>query len=91
MLDVIATVRMSDFTYSFGGEEFIVIADGLTIDDTWALAERIRQCVAAGGSGSEGRITVSVGIAHCPRDGRNYEALFDVADKRLYGSEGSRP
>jgi diguanylate cyclase (GGDEF)-like protein len=89
VLDVIATVRMSDFTYRFGGEEFVVIADGLNIDDAWALAERIRRRVAAGGGGAEGRITVSVGIAHCPRDGRNYEALFDVADKRLYEAKAA--
>ena len=89
VLDVIATVRMSDFTYRFGGEEFVVIADGLNTDDAWALAERIRRRVAAGGSGSEGRLTVSIGIAHCPGDGRNYEALFDVADRRLYEAKAA--
>ena len=89
VLDVIATVRMSDFTYRFGGEEFVVIADGLNTDDAWALAERIRRRVAAGGSGSEGRLTVSVGIAHCPGDGQNYETLFDVADRRLYEAKAA--
>ena len=88
VLDVIATVRMSDFTYRFGGEEFVVIADGLNIDDAWALAERSRRRVAAGGSESEGRLAVSVGIAHCPH-GRNYEALFDVADRRLYEAKAA--
>jgi diguanylate cyclase (GGDEF)-like protein len=86
---VIATVRMSDFTYRFGGEEFVVIADGLNTDDAWALAERIRRRVAAGGSGYGGRLTVSVGIAHCPGDGRNYETLFDVADRRLYEAKAA--
>ena len=88
VLDMIATVRMSDFTYRFGGEEFVVIADGLNIDDAWALAERSRRRVAAGGSESEGRLAVSVGIAHCPH-GRNYEALFDVADRRLYEAKAA--
>jgi diguanylate cyclase (GGDEF)-like protein len=89
VLDVIATARMSDFTYRFGGEEFVVIADGLSIDDAWALGERIRRRVAAGGSETEGRLTVSIGIAHCPRDGRNYETLFDAADRRLYGAKAT--
>ena len=84
-----ATVRMSDFTYRFGGEEFVVIADGLNIDDAWALGERIRRRVAAGRSEAEGRLTVSVGIAHCPRDGRDYETLFDVADRRLYEAKAA--
>ena len=86
MLDVIATVRMSDFTYRFGGEEFVVIADGLNIDDAWALGERIRRRVAAGRSEVEGRLTVSIGI---PRDGRDYETLFDVADRRLYEAKAA--
>jgi diguanylate cyclase (GGDEF)-like protein len=89
VLDVIATVRMSDFTYRFGGEEFVVIADGLNTEDAWALAERIRRRVAAGRSEAEGRLTVSVGIAHCPRDGRDYETLFDAADRRLYEAKAA--
>jgi diguanylate cyclase (GGDEF)-like protein len=89
VLDVIATVRMSDFVYRFGGEEFVVIADGLNIDDAWSLGERIRRRVASGGSEAEGRLTVSVGIAHCPRDGRDYETLFDVADRRLYEAKAA--
>jgi diguanylate cyclase (GGDEF)-like protein len=89
VLDVIATARMSDFTYRFGGEEFVVIADGLNIDDAWAFAERIRRRVAAGGSDAEGRLTVSIGISHCPRDGRDYETLFEAADKRLYEAKAA--
>jgi diguanylate cyclase (GGDEF)-like protein len=89
VLDVMASGRMSDFTYRFGGEEFVVIADGLNIDDAWALAERIRRRVAAGGSEAEGRLTVSIGIAQCARDGRDYETLFDVADKRLYEAKAA--
>jgi diguanylate cyclase (GGDEF)-like protein len=89
VLDVIATGRMSDFTYRFGGEEFVVIADGLNIDDASALGERIRRRVASGGNQAEGRLTVSIGVAHCPRDGRDYETLFDVADKRLYEAKAA--
>ena len=40
-------------------------------------------------SGSEGRLTVSVGIADCPRDSRNYEAVFDVSDRRLYEAKAA--
>jgi len=89
VLDVMAAARMSDFTYRFGGEEFVVIADGLNVEDAWAMAERMRRRVAAGGNETEGRLTVSIGIAHCPRDGRDYETLFDVADKRLYEAKAA--
>jgi diguanylate cyclase (GGDEF)-like protein len=53
------------------------------------MAERMRRRVAAGGNETEGRLTVSIGIAHCPRDGRDYETLFDVADKRLYEAKAA--
>ena len=86
---MIATARTSDFVYRFGGEEFVVIADGLNADDAWAFAERVRRRVAAGGSEAEGRLTVSVGIANCPRDGRDYETLSDVAEKRLYEAKAA--
>lgn len=90
VLDVMATTRMSDFTYRFGGEEFVVIADGLNVDDAWALAERMRRCVASSGGGEEdARLTVSIGIANCTREGRDYETLFDVADKRLYEAKAA--
>ncbi|MFY9686260.1 MAG: GGDEF domain-containing protein, partial [Pseudolabrys sp.] len=89
VLDVIATARMSDFIYRFGGEEFVVIAEGLNVDDAWAFAERVRRRIAAGKSEAEGPLTVSVGIANCPRDGRDYETLFDVAEKRLYEAKAA--
>ena len=89
VLDVMAAARMSDFTYRFGGEEFVVIADGLNVDDAWVMAERMRRRVAAGGNETEGRLTISIGIAHCARDGRDYEMLFDAADKRLYEAKAA--
>lgn len=34
-------------------------------------------------------LTVSIGIANCTREGRDYETLFDVADKRLYEAKAA--
>ena len=44
--EIIAAARASDFIYRFGGEEFIVIADGVAGDDALALGERIRRRIA---------------------------------------------
>jgi GGDEF domain-containing protein len=34
---------------------------------------------------------VSIGVALCPRDGTDYDALFELSDKRLYeAKEGGR-
>lgn len=89
-LDIMAASRMSDFTYRFGGEEFVVIADGASADEALALGERIRRRVAAASNaGVEARLTVSIGIASCPRDATDYDTLFETADKRLYQAKAA--
>ncbi len=89
-LDIMAGARVSDFTYRFGGEEFVVIADGVNVDDALGLGERIRRRVAgASVAEAEARLTVSIGIATCSRDATDYDALFEVADKRLYQAKAA--
>ncbi len=84
VLDIMAAARVSDFTYRFGGEEFVVIADGVNADDALALAERIRKRIAGAAVAADAHVTVSIGVATCSRDGTDYDTLFGVADKRLY-------
>jgi diguanylate cyclase (GGDEF)-like protein len=43
VLDIMAAARMSDLTYRFSGEEFVVIADGIHADDALTLGERMRR------------------------------------------------
>jgi diguanylate cyclase (GGDEF)-like protein len=88
--EIIAAARVSDFTYRFGGEEFVVIADGIAGDDAVTLGERIRRKVAgASASDPSARVTASIGIATCPRDAADYDLLFEVADKRLYRAKAA--
>jgi diguanylate cyclase (GGDEF)-like protein len=84
-VEIMATARMSDFTYRYGGEEFVVIADGLNGDDAIALAESIRRAIAAAPAGEPaGKVTASIGVATCASDASGYDRLFEIADKRLY-------
>jgi diguanylate cyclase (GGDEF)-like protein len=83
--EIMAAARVSDFTYRFGGEEFVVIADGLSGDDAVALGERIRRAIAAApASDPAGKVTASIGVASCAGDASGYDRLFEIADKRLY-------
>ena len=88
---IVATImtasRVNDFTYRFGGEEFVVIADGIGEGDARTLAERIRRAIA--GIAVHDGVTVSIGVATCPADAGDYDELFDVADKRLYEAKSS--
>jgi diguanylate cyclase (GGDEF)-like protein len=88
--EIMAAARLSDFTYRFGGEEFVVIADGIAGAGAMALAERIRGRIAgASADAPNARVTASIGIACCPRDAKDYDGLFKTADKRLYQAKAA--
>jgi diguanylate cyclase (GGDEF)-like protein len=62
-----AHIRGSDAAARFGGDEFVVLAPGITPEQAAALAERIRVAVAdtplALASGAKLDMTVSIGVA----------------------------
>ncbi len=82
--EIMAAVRATDLVFRFGGEEFVVICDGLASGPALALGERIRREIAAGVDSTTSRVTVSIGIATCAEDAADYDSLFQVADQRLY-------
>ncbi len=88
--EIMATARVTDYTYRFGGEEFVVIADGAKGDDARGLAERIRRNIAGAAVRDDAmRVTASIGVAICPSDATDYDTLFDIADKRLYEAKAA--
>jgi diguanylate cyclase (GGDEF)-like protein len=88
--EIMGAARLSDFTYRFGGEEFVVIADGLSGPDATALGERIRRAIAGASAGDpQWKVTASIGIACCAKDGSGYDKLFEIADKRLYEAKAA--
>jgi diguanylate cyclase (GGDEF)-like protein len=88
--DIMAAARVTDFTYRFGGEEFVVIADGVASDDALALGERIRRRISgAPVEDPAARITASIGVAICGSDANDYDTLFEAADKRLYQAKAA--
>ncbi len=84
---IMAAARVVDFTYRFGGEEFVVIADGIGDGDAVTLAERIRSAIA--GLAVRDAVTASSGVATCPADAADYDELFDFADKRIYEAKAA--
>jgi two-component system cell cycle response regulator len=82
-------VRAIDLPCRFGGEEFVVVMPGASLEDATHVADRIRRDV--GGQpfpimgGAEGlSITVSVGVAASTGDGDTPEALLKRADEGVY-------
>ena len=82
-------VRAIDLPCRFGGEEFVVVMPGASLEAAARVADRIRRDVAAQPfpimGGAEGlTITVSVGVAACTGDGDTPEALLKRADEGVY-------
>lgn len=87
------TCRGSDYVARYGGEEFVIILPHTGIKQACALAERIREQVAAHkfdtGNGKT-RITVSHGVAELSAlEEKTPEALISEADKALYRAKNS--
>jgi len=84
-------VRDTDLIARFGGEEFIVVANGATVEGAMVLAEKIRTSVAESSfivddSMRPRRATISIGLA---RYEGSQPGLFNAADAALYRAKKS--
>lgn len=80
-------MRSSDNIYRYGGDEFVVLGEGMTHDAALAAAERLRRIVESSSAAENLPVTVSIGVATCPDDGANLSSLFSNADTRLYDAK----
>lgn len=87
-----ARLRPGDAIYRQGGDEFVVLMDGLeTIDEAERLAARlIESCRSpVRVSGRELAATVSVGISVFPDDAPDFDGLIQRADRAMYVAKKS--
>jgi diguanylate cyclase (GGDEF)-like protein len=87
--EIMATVRASDLVFRFGGEEFVVVCEGLESGPALALGERVRREIASSIEDAGARVTVSVGIASGSDETATYDSLFQIADLRLYQAKAA--
>lgn len=82
-----ANVRDVDLVGRYGGDEFGVVLADTEDENALATAERLRHLVAdrfsTTGNGKP-TVTVSIGVAVCPTNGRTWSQLVDAADEALY-------
>lgn len=83
-----ATVRSTDLVGRLGGEEFIVLLPGTSLDAARKLAEKLRLRLQASPTPWESSsisATVSIGLAGTlASEKRSFDALYIEADKALY-------
>jgi diguanylate cyclase (GGDEF)-like protein len=81
------SIRDNDFAFRYGGEEFTVLLSSTDTEGGSVVAERIRETIE-NHVFEEGtlnlRITVSIGLASCPRDAVSSRELLAVADAAVY-------
>lgn len=81
-------VRSSDIACRYGGEEFLIILPGMPIDGAISRAEKLREHVKElqleWGEKSLDTITLSLGVAIYPENGRTPSELLQAADGALY-------
>jgi diguanylate cyclase (GGDEF)-like protein len=87
---LVGASRASDIVCRYGGEEFCLILPGASLESALLLAGRIREGVPVACVREDlGAVTVTIGVATCPDDGMEGDALMRAADRRLYRGKGA--
>ena len=78
--------RGYDYVARMGGDEFVVVAPGLSREASNEKASRLNQLAIESGKKIAGRelVALSVGTAFCPEDSFDVECLLAEADRRMY-------
>jgi diguanylate cyclase (GGDEF)-like protein len=83
-----ADLRATDLIARYGGEEFAVILPETTKSEAMQVAERMRQAVETRINSGErtwpNKVTVSIGVATFPEDGKSGEQVLTSADQAMY-------
>ncbi len=80
-------IESVDLAARYGGEEFAVLLPGKTKAQAMKIAEKIRSNIEKSRFALrrlEGKVTVSIGVAAFPAQGRTREEMVWSADKNLY-------
>ena len=85
------TVRSEDVFARYGGEEFALVLRGIDVEGSGAVADRLRERIAALKIPTDRgpiSVTVSAGCASLSAtEDKTPEGLITVADRRLYGAK----
>ena len=83
-------IRGEDILIRWGGEEFVILLNGITPEDAVPIAERIRLAVSEGRPETVSQdipTTISIGVAGYDR--KSFDLSLKRADERLYAAKNS--
>ena len=84
------STRQGDIACRFGGEEFIIILPGASLQDASKRTEEIRRSLEATRvvyAGNQLSVTISAGLSIYPKHGHTAESLIKAADEALYAAK----
>lgn len=76
--------RRDDVLCRSGGEEFVMLLPGTSLDSACQVAERLRQRTESATAPDGIRFTLSVGVAHWPDSAHEVDSVLQLADQALY-------
>ncbi|MDH1011830.1 sensor domain-containing diguanylate cyclase [Pseudomonas nicosulfuronedens] len=79
--------RAEDLACRSGGEEFVLLLPGTSLEAARSIAERIRETVAGTLIPQVGKVTLSIGVAESGGTSRPSDAVLKQADQRLYSAK----
>ncbi len=79
-----SAARANDRVYRYGGDEFALILPGVEPATATTIGERVRRAVARLTAKELSPVTITVGVASCPADSEDKNALIAAADTALY-------
>jgi diguanylate cyclase (GGDEF)-like protein len=80
-------VRETDVVGRYGGDEFVIVLPETPLNGAMVIAERIRKKVEECEFVAQNlsiRLTVSLGVANCPKHTLTAEGLIKKADAAMY-------
>ena len=83
-------LRAFDLAYRLGGEEFLVLVPGATLDESTSVAEQLRAAIAGANLIEDMPLTMSFGVS-ASSEGTpfEYRGVFAEADEALYAAKAA--
>ncbi|MBI4481724.1 MAG: GGDEF domain-containing protein [Acidobacteria bacterium] len=82
------TVRETDVVIRYGGDEYVIILPETSLNGSVVMAERLRKKIEnhqfAVGQENSFKLTISLGVASCPKHSLSAEGLIQKADAAMY-------
>ncbi len=83
-------VRLSDTVARIGGDEFVVLLEGLiTPENSKAIALKLADAIMMNVDHENHSVTASIGISLFPTNGKDAETLLKEADRAMYEAKRS--